>query len=208
MMIIKKGDNWGELVGRPRELKIFETDALLGDFLGRDPSLDRARSNFAILKSNAARGLGLSGARPEARQMLRTSFDLIEIQGHEKEGPFTRLCVGYAILGNGFFRGRTVGIFNVSFCGGRDWAPRAHPNDGKLDVLRISPEMKVPQRILAYRRMKTGSHLPHPQISYHQSGEYLFDEARATRLTVDSVKMGLVEECSFRVIADALTLYW
>ena len=207
-MTIKRGQDWGQLVERPDRLQIFDDDSSFGSFLSDNRALDWSSMNFAILKSEAARDLGLSGARTESSQMLRTSFDLIEVQAQVGDLRITRFLVGQAVLGNGFFRGRTVGVFNVSFHAGRDWAPRAHPNDGKMDVVEFAEDMKFAQRFAAYRKLKTGSHLPHPDISYHQSTAYEYDDLRATRLTVDSLDLGAVKTCTFQVIVDAVTLYW
>lgn len=207
-MTIKRGQDWGQLVERPDRLHIFDDDSSFGSFLSDNRALDWSSMNFAILKSEAARDLGLSGARTDSSQMLRTSFDLIEVQAQVGDLRITRFLVGQAVLGNGFFRGRTVGVFNVSFHAGRDWAPRAHPNDGKMDVVEFAKDMKFAQRFAAYRKLKTGSHLPHPDISYHQSNQYQFDDLRATRLTVDSLDLGAVKTCTFQVIVDAVTLYW
>lgn len=44
-------------------------------------------------------------------------------------------------------------------------APRAHPGDGLLDVIEVSESMNTRQRMMARRRSRTGSHLPHPDIS-------------------------------------------
>jgi len=207
-MTIKRGQDWGQLVERPDRLHIFDDDSSFGSFLSDNRALDWSSMNFSISKSEAARDLGLSGARTDSSQMLRTSFDLIEVQAQVGDLRITRFLVGHAVLGNGFFRGRTVGVFNVSFHAGRDWAPRAHPNDGKLDVVEFAKDMKFAQRFAAYRKLKTGSHLPHPDISYHQSNQYQFDDLRATRLTVDSLDLGAVKTCTFQVIVDAVTLYW
>ncbi|MFM8954990.1 MAG: hypothetical protein ACKOH9_04280 [Actinomycetota bacterium] len=207
-MTIKRGQDWGQLVERPDRLHVFDDDSSFGSFLSDNRALDWSSMNFAILKSEAARDLGLSGARTDSSQMLRTSFDLIEVQAQVGDLRITRFLVGQAVLGNGFFRGRTVGVFNVSFHAGRDWAPRAHPNDGKMDVVEFAKDMKFAQRFAAYRKLKTGSHLPHPDVSYHQSTAYEYDDLRATRLTVDSLDLGAVKTCTFQVIVDAVTLYW
>ena len=49
--------------------------------------------------------------------------------------------------------------------GGYEPAPRAHPGDGILDVVEVAETMTLRQRLMARRRSRTGSHLPHPEIS-------------------------------------------
>ena len=64
---------------------------------------------------------------------------------------------------------RYVCVTNAGMVDGANLAPRAHPNDGRLDVLEVSASMPWRQRAQARRRSRTGSHLPHPDISVAQS---------------------------------------
>lgn len=53
---------------------------------------------------------------------------------------------------------------------GRDLLPRAHPNDGRFDVLRTE-RMPLRQRLLAWARSRRGEHLPHPGLSVTRATE-------------------------------------
>ena len=46
-----------------------------------------------------------------------------------------------------------------------DVAPRAHPNDGRFDVVEVSAAMPARARLQAWRRLATGTHVPHPDIT-------------------------------------------
>jgi diacylglycerol kinase family enzyme len=64
---------------------------------------------------------------------------------------------------------------NAAFLGRWNVAPRAHPGDGRLDVL----EARLPfaDRVKAWRRLPTGTHVPHPDIRERRlrSAEWRFD---------------------------------
>jgi diacylglycerol kinase family enzyme len=72
----------------------------------------------------------------------------------------------------------------------------------------IDQSMNVRQRLTAKRLVKLGSHLPHPKIGYKQSENFKIDLQEPAHLFVDSIDLGMVRQCDFRVISDALSLYW
>jgi diacylglycerol kinase family enzyme len=141
--------------------------------------------------------------------MLRTRLELIEVSYVLLSSQTAKMnYLGYAIIRNGWLRGAITGVFNSSFIGSWDCAPKAHPNDSKLDVVSIDQSMNVRQRLTAKRLVKLGSHLPHPKISYKQSENFKIDLQTPAHLFVDSIDLGMVRQCDFRVISDALSLYW
>ncbi len=208
-MVIKRGEDWGQRVLRPDDLLVFKNDAQANDCLTKQFKSSLANQSIAILKSNVARSLGLDGSNFSSETMLRTSFDVIEVEISSHDGATSRRCfLGNALIRDSWRRGAITGIFNASFIAGRDWAPRAHPNDGKLDVLSVDEAMSLRQRITAHRLSRSGSHLPHPHLRYLQSQSYVATDLEGATLTVDSVDFGAVESCSFRVIPDAVSIYW
>jgi diacylglycerol kinase family enzyme len=141
--------------------------------------------------------------------MLRTRLDLIEVSYVLISSQTAKMnFVGNAIIRNSWLRGPITGVFNSSFIGNWDCAPRAHPNDSKLDVVSIDQSMNLRQRLTAKRLVKLGSHLPHPKISYKQTESFKIDLQEPAHLFVDSIDLGMVRQCDFRVISDALSLYW
>jgi diacylglycerol kinase family enzyme len=66
--------------------------------------------------------------------------------------------------------------------------------------------MSVRQRLIAARRLPTGSHLPHPDLSQQRStsGEWTF--ARPLTLWLDGVRVGRTKVLRVRVVPDALTV--
>ena len=55
-------------------------------------------------------------------------------------------------------------MLNADRIGAWDVAPRAHPNDGQLDVVEVDASMGLRDRWQASRRLATGTHVPHPAI--------------------------------------------
>ena len=208
-MTIRKGQDWGERVETPTDLLVFTDDSSANTYLKEVFANGRELQSIAILNSNLARAFGLNGATIGSTTMLRTRLDLIEVSYVLLSSQTAKMnYLGYAIIRNGWLRGAITGVFNSSFIGSWDCAPKAHPNDSKLDVVSIDQSMNVRQRLTAKRLVKLGSHLPHPKISYKQTESFKIDLQEPAHLFVDSIDLGMVRQCDFRVISDALSLYW
>lgn len=94
------------------------------------------------------------------------AIDLMEVRVDGQVVPaLSHVLVRGRRIGGGSLRGPVDVFMNAQFIGGRDLAPRGHPNDGRVEHLGVDPAMGVRQRLLAWRRARNGSHLPHPGIS-------------------------------------------
>ena len=208
-MTIRKGKDWGEQVEAPADLLVFADDPSANSYLNEVFVNGNMAPPIAVLKSNLARTLGLSGASLKKPTMLHTKFDLVEVDYVLVSAVTGKMhFLGNAVIRNGWLRGAITGVFNSSFIGTWDCAPKAHPNDAKLDVVSIDQSMNVRQRLTAKRLVKLGSHLPHPKISYKQAESFKVDLEEPARLFVDAMDLGMVKHCDFRVISDAVSLYW
>jgi len=208
-MTIRKGQDWGERVETPTDLLVFTDDSSANTYLKEVFANGRELQSIAILNSNLARVFGLNGATIGSTTMLRTRLDLIEVSYVLLSSQTAKMnYLGNAIIRNGWLRGAITGVFNSSFIGSWDCAPKAHPNDSKLDVVSIDQSMSVRQRLTAKRLVKLGSHLPHPKIGYKQTENFKINLQEPAHLFVDSIDLGMVRQCDFRVISDALSLYW
>ena len=100
---------------------------------------------------------------------------------------------------------RFVCITNPGIYKGRNIAPRAHPNDGFLDILAIDDAMPWRQRIASRQRATTGNHVPHPHISVTRdtSVEVACQSSHET-LKIDDVTIDNWQRIAVEVLPD----YW
>jgi hypothetical protein len=98
-------------------------------------------------------------------------------------------------------------LSNSGILRNRDVLPRAHPNDGFMDVLEIDPKITLRQRALAWHRSKTGSHLPHPQLLVSRSIDFQWS-GRPSRMIADGVTYKGVVWFRCKVLADAMSIYF
>lgn len=106
------------------------------------------------------------------------------------------------LLGHG--PGIELAVMNAAWLGELRLGPRAHPNDGLLDIV----EGRVPfsQRREARRRARTGSHLPHPGLRTQRVAEWETRFDRPTAIRLDGVERGRAERLRVQVVPDALTV--
>ena len=95
----------------------------------------------------------------------------------------------------------------AQYLGDYDVAPRSHPNDGKTDILRVAATMPLRVRIAARRRARTGTHLPHPQLSLSQTAATTLTFDRPLVVWVDGRRWGTARELQLTVEPDAYTGY-
>ncbi len=208
-MTIRKNANWGSTVARPENLVICESDAAASQLVTEHYVQKQIFPAIAIAKSNLARALGSNGADINAQIMQATPFDLIEIAFTDDSNRQQKvLALGYGLLRKSWWRSEIVAAMNTSFIGDWDCAPRSHPNDGKFDLVTVRTEMNPTQRLIALRRLRLATHLPHPQISVKQLTSFDADCSAKPNLYFDDRRFSCVNRCKFTLIPDALTLYW
>jgi hypothetical protein len=113
-------------------------------------------------------------------------------------------AASYVQVGN-WLKGDLVLVTNAGFVKGRDIAPRSHPNDGFLDVMKLHATMSSQQRLLALRKSRTGTHIPHPLISTSRvTSLECVRSSSSTSLIVDRVKIQLWN----RIVIEIQPDYW
>jgi len=196
---VRPGHDWGIAATPPPSAGRAAGDAALAAALGSDPQ--RA---VVLCGGDLHRTLGLPGATAAG---LRVPIDLMEV---DADGATFR-AVAHVIARRpgrfGWWRGPVVAVMNAEFVGDWDVAPRAHPNDGKLDMVRVDPSMPLRQRWQAFRRLRTGGHLPHPSIAVSRGAEHTVDLDRPLALYVDGVERARVRSFTARVIPDAAEIF-
>ena len=98
-------------------------------------------------------------------------------------------------------------LSNSGILRSRDVLPRAHPNDGFVDVLEVDPKISIRQRAIAWSRSATGSHLPHPNFRVSRSIDFQWSGSPA-RMIADGVTYKGVVWLRCTVLADAMKMYF
>ncbi|MBI4884223.1 MAG: hypothetical protein HY826_09235 [Actinobacteria bacterium] len=209
-MTIRKGVPWGQTVPSPTDLLVVPTDRDAREFVVGQ-RLRQAEHRGAL------RPLGLGGG-DLARTMggghdrfpgmvTEAPIDLLRVQSGER----VTWAVAHVIARRRWWSGEVLFAMNAQFLSqhGRcyDVAPRSHPNDGKVDIVHVSADMRRRARHAAARRARTGTHLPHPQLMASQVSELAVTFERPLVLWVDGRRWGTARDLSIAVEPDALIVY-
>jgi hypothetical protein len=208
-MTIRKGEQWGEPCSAPIGLPEFVSERDLGVHVRASGTVPEA-----TLKSGTLiRALGVSMTASD-RAQIKVMIDLIKVNYNGHDGcDRSDIAVGSVLIGRRSWLGDLCIVSNCGYLGTREVLSKAHPNDGLMDVLTVRSSMPFMQRLQAWRRISTSSHLPHPDISTKQTADFSWplegDEAltKGTRLVIDGEALGLVKSVRMQVIPDAITLY-
>lgn len=153
-MTIRKGEEWGERIATPKSFEIVTSDS--------DAAQMSPNSIFALTSGNLHHALGEPRVPQDGTECTRVQIDALHCRIITAGGDvlFQR-AISHVCIGS-WWRGPYVIVSNCGFVNGRNVTPRSHPNDGIFDILRVSTEMPLRQRVIAVHRSRTGTHLPHP----------------------------------------------
>lgn len=192
-MTIRPGADWGEVVAAPADLVEAGSDAAVASAVGAErPVRLRGGDLFATV----------GGATPGA-ELRRLPLDVLRVE----TDAATYRAVAHVVARRSWWRGPLLAVMNVDGRGGWDVAPRAHPNDGRADVVEVDAAMSVRARWQAWRRLPTGTHVPHPQLHTRRVVEGTWSFDRPQRLWVDGVRRGTVRSLRVVVEADAAVVH-
>lgn len=113
--------------------------------------------------------------------------------------------VAHLVTRRSWLHGRIVVVANSAFMGDWNVAPRAHPGDGRLDLL--DGDLPLGERLRARRRLPTGTHVPHPDIATRRITAVQIELVRPTPVHLDGRLLGRVSTLSVRVEPAALDVW-
>ena len=208
-MTIGRLSPYGISVVRPQHLGVLRSDReIANDFLKGDQ-----RAFNTVIHGSIAKALGVTSNVSESNARALVTHVLIDLLQVEfgttdaQDQPTSIVVAGSIVLQHRTLLKTHHIISNSGIVRGRDVLPRAHPNDGYVDVLEIDEAITTRQRLSAWHRAKTGSHLPHPQLRASRSTEFEWS-GRASRMVADDVTFAGVVWLRCKVLTDATSLYF
>ena len=160
--------------------------------------------NVLLEGGDLGRSLGINAPPPErGGQCVLCAVDVIDIRAISAAGDDRRF-VAASTLSFGRWGSGVDFITSTGFLDGLEICPRSHPGDGMLDRLAVAPGLSFRRRVAIRRRMRSGSHLPHPALSVFRSTAFILRGPR--KLTVDGVPRGVFTELQCNVRPSALVI--
>lgn len=201
-MTIRKGEQWGEPAVCPPDLRVVSTDRDLREWVVWHRQREQSIRDIGVAGGDLARTCGGgSAAHPAA---AKVTVDAMRITLDDAEPTWG---VAHVVARRQWMRGEIVMVMNAQFLGAYDIAPRSHPNDGKVDVVRVDPAMSPRERWQARQRARTGNHLPHRHLSLQPVAVLDRRFERSLVVWIDGVRCGTAERLRVDVEPDAFTAY-
>jgi hypothetical protein len=200
---VRPGVSWGQVVSRPAGLRTVADDAQLTAALN-----DGSGRPTAVLGGDLARTLGGQslGARTE---VVKFTVDLLKVR--LDDGAIHGACA-HVVARSPWWRGSwwsgpVLAVMNAEFLGAWDVAPRGHPNDGRVETFSCEAKFPLRQRFEVSRRLPSGMHLPHPEISTRSLSDGTWSFGRALAVFADGRKIGMSHRVEVTVMPDQATMY-
>jgi hypothetical protein len=182
-MTIRKGKNWGTSGTAPTNFPTVKTDSQLAQL--------PKGTVCALTGGDLHQSLGSPALVVAGAPCTQLDLDAIAVNVVLENETQQNYIAASRVEINQFrprrlFPTRYVCITNGGIVDGRNITPRAHPNDGILDLMVINKTMTLRQRIGALSKARTGTHIPHPDIDIQRRETFtLRREAMTEHLRID-----------------------
>ena len=196
-MTIEKGQPWGSPGHVPGAVIVAPDDAAVAGSRGMP---------VQPTGGNLWRSLGCPSRKATGEECTMLPVDAIKCTVTHPAGTTVLTAVADVRAGGWFRRTGLTVVTNVGIDGNRNLAPRAHPNDGELDVLEVGAATSFRQRFIARRRALTGTHVPHPTITVHRARTVHLRRRGRERLVIDGRTFGKWQSASVELISDHITV--
>lgn len=200
-MTIEKGRAWGERGPLPADGVLVRSDAEARSLVEAARRAGEPVPPVGLLGGDLCRTLGGRGdeSRLHGPDAMRLPVDLGAVLVDGRLHWF----VAHLVARRSWWRGRVVAALNAQWLGPWNVSPKGHPNDGRLDL--FDADLGFNQRLVARRRLPSGSHLPHPGIAERHVSASQVDLDPALDIWLDGDRLGRASKLAIRIEPDALT---
>jgi hypothetical protein len=199
---IERGQDWGRRVEWRSDVVEVASDAEAGALVTRLRRAGQPLPPLGLLAGDLRRTLGrpdrVARLDPEVSEFT-VDLGAVTVAGED------RWFISHVVARRSWWRGEVVATMNAQFLDSWDVAPRGHPNDGRLDLVRVT-DMGVADRWKAWRRLPTATHVPHPGIEVRPISDLDLALSRPLTVYVDGASCGTADRLVVRLEPDALTV--
>lgn len=198
---VGKGRAWGTQGPLPEGGVVVRSDAEARDVVERARRAGEPPPPLGLLGGDLCRTVGGRGdeARLRSGEAARLPCDV----GAALLDGRPHWFVAHAVARRSWWRGPVVAVMNAEWLGRWDVAPRAHPGDGLLDVVEVG-DLPAGERWKAWRRLPSGTHVPHPGIRQRRVPEVATTFDPPLTVWLDGRAAGRVSALSVALEPDAL----
>ena len=185
-MTIKKGEPWGTPGKLADDAVLVHRDLDARRELEAAARQSRPPREFGLIAGDLARTVGASEGRNrlESEEAIRLPLDAMEVwlDGTNYWG------IAHLVARSRFWHGPFTLAMNAEYLGEWRMAPASHPNDGRADL--ITGRLSISDRTKAQSRLKSGTHIPHPDISVRRVKSHRFELSGRVPVAIDGEVVG------------------
>ena len=198
-MTVAKGQAWGWPSPLPPEGVVVADDDAARRVLEAARREGRPWPVLGLVGGDLCRTLGGTGdaARLSSSEAVTFPVDLGEALLDGRLHLFLAHLVAHDLLWT-----TVVAAMNAQWRGAWNLGPRAHPNDGLLDVYEA--KLGLADRAKVRSRLRHGAHLPHPRIHERRVPAAEMELDRPLAVALDGERVTRARRLSVRVVPDAL----
>lgn len=201
-MTIRKGEAWGTPGALPPDGVMVHTDAEARALVTEARRQGAPIPTLGLLGGDLCRTLGGRGDVDRLRSDEAMTF-AVDVGAVLVDGRL-HWFVAHLVARRSWWFGRTIAVMNAQWLGNWDLGPRSHPGDGLLDVTDGS--LSLGDRWKARSRLRTGTHLPHPDLRTSRTASATFELDPPLRVHLDGEPVGSARDLVVRVEPEALTV--
>jgi hypothetical protein len=201
-MTIEPGAPWGQPGALPDDGVVVASDADVRALVERCRRENEPLPVIGLLGGDLCKTLGGTGDRDRLHSDHATTLP-VDVAAVLLDGRL-HWFVAHLVARRGWWRGPLTAVMNAQWLGHWDVAPRAHPGDGQLDI--VQADLPFGDRLEARRRIRTGTHIPHPDIDVRRASAWQTELTPAVDVWLDGEKVGRARNLSVRVEPGALTV--
>lgn len=201
-MGIRRGEDWGRPATLPENAVLVSSDAEARSAVETARRRGSPPPPLALLGGDLCRTLGGGGQAEQLRSDPRSfACDL----GSALLDGRIFWFVAHLAARRSWLRGKAVAAMNAAFLGNWNLAPKGHPGDGLLEMLEVS--MSTSERLKAWPRLRSGSHLPHRDIKTSRVKSFACTFPKPTPVLLDGQHAADAVNVLVRVEPDALEVF-
>lgn len=205
-MTIAPGQDWGTEVDAPPGPWDQGDEADLARFLQSGST-----APFAVTRGELFEVLGRPRSAVGCARCRQLSLDMIEVTITSTSGQRSVRIASEAVIRHtrrrgGDLLGDLLVVTNLGRYRGIEFSPRAHPNDGRLEVLRLTGAT-LRQRLIAYTRFRSHNFVSTDTIRVAQTTTEEVVVQSGYEVLVDGVKIHDAAAVSLNVRPDCASVY-
>lgn len=201
-MVIERGGPYGTNGPLRHGAPVVTRDAQLRRLVEEARRDGVVLDEVGLLGGDLCATLGGPGdrARLDTDQALRAPVDVVraELDGHP------HWFVAHLVAHQPGWQGEAAVAMNAEWLGTWKLGPRAHPNDGLVDVTFGALGWQA--RLQARQRARTGSHVPHPRLRVQRAAQVSLQFRKPTPVLLDGDRIGRARRIELTVEPDALVV--